>query len=222
MPAKPMLDNIELQHVQQVEAEDKQVLAQHGVPALEGDFLQDLGRRVTRLTLTGVMTGSEAGEQLKTLRLKFRNAEPVSFVADIATATTVDKVLIEEFGVRELAGKPARFEYQLVLREFLPPPPPEQITPEPPIVPQVDEQIQENASDLNTQQVDDIADGVGTLTVQVTIESDVQDYTDIVVLVEATEGSGSRASFLIEEQVNGVYRKTGVPAGEYSATAFRR
>jgi hypothetical protein len=217
-----MLDDIELQHVQKVEAEDEQVLAQHGVPALEGDFLQDLGRRVTRFVLTGVMAGNEAGEKLKTLRLKCRNAEPLSFVADIATATTVDKVLIEEFGVREVAGKPARFEYQLVLREFLPPPSPEQVTPEPAISPQVDEQIQENASDLNSQQVEDIARDVGTLSVQVTIEGDVQDYTDIVVLVEAAEGSGSRVSFLLEEQVDGVYRKTGVPAGDYSATAFRR
>src|SRR5262249_10436291 len=95
MPAKPMLDDVELQHVQKVEAEDEHVLAQHGVPALEGDFLQDLGRRVTRLTLIGVMSGDEAGEQLKNLRLKFRNAEPVTFVSDIATATTVDQVLIE-------------------------------------------------------------------------------------------------------------------------------
>ena len=215
-----MLDDVELQHVQKVEAEDEQILAQHGVPALEGDFLQDLGRRVTRFVLTGVMAGDEAGEKLKTLRLKCRNAEPLSFVADIATATTVDKVLIEEFGVREIAGKPTRFEYQLILREFLPPPPPEETTPEP--VPQVDDQIQENASDLNSQQVDDIARDVGTLTVQVTIEGDVQDYPDIVVLVEAAEGSDSRASFLIEEQVNGVYRKTDIPAGDYTATAFRR
>jgi hypothetical protein len=93
-----MLDDVELQHIQKVEAEDQQVLAQHGVPALEGDFLQDLGRRVTRLTLVGVMTGPEAGEQLKTLRLKFRNAEPVSFVSDIATATTVEKVLSARVG----------------------------------------------------------------------------------------------------------------------------
>src|SRR5262245_16612587 len=119
MTARPMLDGIELQQVQKVEGEDQEVLAQHGVPALEGDFLQDLGRRVTRLSLTGVMTGPEAGEKLKTLRAKFRLATPVPFVTDIATATKVDKVLIEELGVRELAGKPERFEYELTLREFL-------------------------------------------------------------------------------------------------------
>ena len=106
---RPMLDGVELEQVQKVEAEDEEVLAQHGVPALEGDFLQDLGRRVTRLTLTGVITGADSGDQLKTLREKFRSATPVPFVEDIAVATKVDKVLIEEFGVRELAGKPQRF-----------------------------------------------------------------------------------------------------------------
>ncbi|MCZ7627051.1 MAG: hypothetical protein M5R38_15915 [Candidatus Methylomirabilis sp.] len=38
MPAKPMLDDIELQLVQDIEAEDEEALAQHGVPALGGTF----------------------------------------------------------------------------------------------------------------------------------------------------------------------------------------
>ncbi|MGH9940555.1 MAG: DNA circularization N-terminal domain-containing protein, partial [Blastocatellia bacterium] len=109
MPVKPMLDGVELQLVQKIAADDEEVVVQHGVPALEGDFLQDLGRRASRITLTGVMTGPEAGDDLKTWREKFRAAETVSFVADIATATKVDKVLIEEFGIRELAGRPERF-----------------------------------------------------------------------------------------------------------------
>src|SRR6267378_2682652 len=126
---RPMLDGVELEQVQKVEAEDEEVLAQHGVPALEGDFLQDLGRRVTRLTLTGVITGADSGDQLKTLREKFRSATPVPFVEDIAVATKVDKVLIEEFGVRELAGKPARFDLELPLRAPVPPPKPPQDQP---------------------------------------------------------------------------------------------
>src|SRR5215212_287715 len=109
---RPMLDSVELEQVQKIEVEDHEVLAQHGVPALEGDFLQDLGRRVTRVSLSAVITGPDADERLKTLREKFRSATPVPFVADIATATKVDKVLIEEFGVREVSGKPERFEYE--------------------------------------------------------------------------------------------------------------
>src|SRR5829696_8905220 len=104
--ARPILDDVELQQVQNIEVEQNQELAQHGIPALEGDFLQDLGRGATRVALTGVLSGAESAEGLKTLRDKFRAAEPVSFVADITTATRVDQVLIEELGVRELAGKP--------------------------------------------------------------------------------------------------------------------
>src|SRR6266850_46388 len=120
--AKPMLGDLELQQVQRIEAAEKAAVAQHAVPSLEGDFLQDLGRRAERIQLNGVITGAEAGEGLKKLREKFRGAEPVSFVADIATATKVDKVLIEEMGVRELAGKPARFEYTIGLHGYIPPP----------------------------------------------------------------------------------------------------
>src|SRR6266481_2269964 len=100
--AKPMLGDVELQLVQKIDTEEEQVLAQHSVPALEGDFLQGLDRGAERVTLTGVITGPEAGDGLKSLREKFRAAAPVSLVAEIATATNVDKVIIEEMEVREL------------------------------------------------------------------------------------------------------------------------
>lgn len=205
-----MLDAVELQHVQKVEAEDQEVLAQHGVPALEGDFFQDLGRRVTRVSLLGVMTGDEAGEQLKTLRLKFREAEPVSFVSDIATATTVDKVLIEEFGVRELAGKPARFEYQLTLREYLPPPAPEEEEP----TELIDAESEEDAEELNNEQVEQIANDTGTLEVQV--ETEDGDLSRVRVVVDGETDSGQAVSTFSVEPADGVYRFTGLQAGTYN------
>ncbi|MES1241729.1 MAG: peptidoglycan-binding protein, partial [Acidobacteriota bacterium] len=133
MPTRPMLDGVELPQAQRIASEDGEVLAQHGVPALEGDFLQALGRRAARVTLSGVLAGPEAGESLKGLREKFHAATPVPFVSDIGTATKVDKVLIEEMGVRELAGKVERFEYSIALREYAPPP---AVTEEPaPVIP---------------------------------------------------------------------------------------
>lgn len=213
MSAKPMLDDLELQQVQKIEAMDHQVLAQHGVPALEGDFFQDLGRRVTRVNLLGVMTGSEAGEQLKTLRLKFRNAEPVSFVSDIATATTVDKVLIEEFGVRELAGKPARYEYALTLREFIKPPAFTSETPPP--APAVDEEVEQEASDLGTEQIDQASNDLGTLEVVVQV-ADGTGYEGIRVVVEGTTSEAAPMSTFSDEQVEGVYTFTNIQAGDYT------
>jgi len=210
MPVRPMLEDIELQHVQKIEVDGDQVLIQHSVPALEGDFLQRLGRRGTQITITGVLTGPEAGDGLKNLRDKFRAAEPVSFVADIAAAIQVDQVLIEEMGVRELAGKPERFEYAFTLREYIPPAPLEAVT-----VQQIDEQTQEQASEISSQQVDNIAEGTGTLEVQVDIE-DGEDYTGIVVVVEGETSDGEAFSTRSEEQENGVYRFTDFPAGTYT------
>ena len=58
------------------------------------------------------------------LRTKFKAAEPVSFAADITTATEIVDVLIEDLRVVGVAGRPNMFSYALVLRESPPPPPP--------------------------------------------------------------------------------------------------
>ncbi len=133
---RPMLGDLELEQVQLVETDEDQVITRHPVPGLEGDFLQSLGRRGARLRLVGVLTRPETVESLAGLRSRFHAAEPVAFVSDISTATLVDRVLIEEMEVRELAGRPSMFEYSFALREFtepepvdtedviIPPPPP--------------------------------------------------------------------------------------------------
>ncbi len=128
---RPLLGSLELQQVERLTVDEDLVLAHHQVAALEGDFLQELGRRSSRLTLGGVATGSEAGRHLEDLRDSFRAIEPVEFTADIASATRIDQVLIEEMTVRELAGKPERFEYALTLRQYSPPPPEEAEEPPP-------------------------------------------------------------------------------------------
>src|SRR5687768_10803365 len=204
MPVKPMLDDVELQHVQKVEAEDEQVLAQHGVPGLEGDFLQDLGRRVTRVTLVGVISGDEAPDQLKNLRLKFRNAEPVTFVSDIATATTVEKVLIEEFGIREVAGKPARFEFQLTLREFQPAPPPEEEAPPPPPLPPPP------PTSVDT----------GTLRVEVTVTGEPDfDFSKVTVTLEGTKEDGTPLSQTLTNRTDNVWTEENMALGNFTVSA---
>jgi outer membrane protein OmpA-like peptidoglycan-associated protein len=203
MPAKPMLDGIELQLVQDIEAEDEEALAQHSVLALEGDFLQDLGRRASRISLTGVMIGEEVADALKKLRDKFRAAEPVSFVADIATATKVDKVLIEELGVRDLAGKPDRFEYALTLREFIPPPPTEREEPPPPPPPPPPPAVE-----------------TGTLVVEVIVEGEPNfDFSKVTVTVEGTQDNGTALSRTLTNRSNNVWTEENFPPGQYTARA---
>ena len=206
--ARPMLGDIELQLVQEIETGEDQVLARHDIPALEGDFLQGLGRRATRLTLTGVLTGPEAGEGLKTLRDKFRGAEPVAFVTDITTATRVNEVLIEEMGVRELAGKPERFEYAFTLREYSPAAeveveqPPD---PEPPDEPS-----------------DDIDDNVGTLIVKVIVDGQPDfDFSQVTVTVQGTTQEGEALSRTLTNREGNVWTEENAPAsrGEYTVSA---
>jgi outer membrane protein OmpA-like peptidoglycan-associated protein len=202
MPSKPMLDDIELDLVQEIEAEDEETLAQHGVPALEGDFLQDLGRRAGRLSLTGVMVGEAAADALKTLRGKYRAAQPVSFVADIANAAKVDKVLIEEFGLRDLSGKPERFEYALTLRELIPPPPTKREEPPPPPPPPPPPVA------------------AGTLVVEVIVEGQPNfDFSKATVTVEGAQDDGAALSRTLTHRSGNLWTEENFPPGRFTATA---
>lgn len=199
MPVKPMLDDLELPLVQQFDAAERQERAQHVVPALEGDFLQALGRRATSFTLEGVIAnedGTVAG-QLKNLREKFRAAAPVDFVADIATATKVDTVLIEEMSVRELAGKPERFEYAFALREYLPAPAPEEEAPPPPPPPP------------------------GTkLIVEVRVEGHSgYDFSQVEVTVKGTQEDGTRIDRPLTNRTDNVWTEETFEPGSYTIRA---
>jgi outer membrane protein OmpA-like peptidoglycan-associated protein len=201
MPVRPMLGDIELQQVQNIEVDEDRVLVQHHVPALEGDFLQSLGRRSTRVFLTGVLTGTESKVGLETLRKKFHAAEPISFVADITTATKVDQVLIEELKVQDLAGKPERFAYALTLREFIPPPAPkkEELPPPPPPPPSVD---------------------TGTLIVEVVVEGQPNfDFSTTTVTVEGTQADGKALSRNLTNRANNIWTEEKMPPGQYTAKA---
>jgi outer membrane protein OmpA-like peptidoglycan-associated protein len=194
-----MLGDLELQLVQRVDTEQEQILTQHEVPALEGDFLQRQGRRASRLTLEGIITGDDAADRLKTLREKFRAAAPVTFVADIATATQVGEVLIEELSVRELAGKPARFAYALTLREFLPPPRPQTEEPPPIITPTIDVLK-------------------GTLVIDVVAEGDV-DLTNVQVTLESTNADGTSSTRVVTQRAGNTWTATDLEPGNYTAKA---
>jgi outer membrane protein OmpA-like peptidoglycan-associated protein len=203
MPAKPILDQLELEQVQKVEAEEQESVAQHSVPALEGDFLQDLGRRAVRITLSGVLTGPDAGDGLKQLREKFRNTQPVSFIADIATATSVGQVLLESLDVRELAGKPERFEYGIALREFIPPPVPNIQPPPPPPPPPPP-----------------IDPTTATLVVEVIVDGQPSfDFSTVTVTATITKSDGSLQKETLTNRTDNQWTEGNLPAGAVSATA---
>lgn len=201
MPSvRPMLGDLELQQVQQVATDGDQVFARHRVPVLEGDFLQGLGRRGGRIVVGGVVSGEGIEERMDGLREAFRAARPVSFVSDIATATRVGEVLIEELEVRELAGKPVRFEYRLVLREYTEPEP---VTTEPP--PEIPPPgLPEEA----------------TLVVEVIVEGEPGfDMERVTVTARGTTADGDELTRQLTDRSGNFWTGEDFPPGEYTVEA---
>lgn len=120
-----MLDDIELPQVQEITTHEQRVLAEHKPPGMAGSLLQNMGRRPTRLILWGVAAGTEAQSLIEKLDDKFRAGEPVPFTADIVADAEIEQMVIDNFRVQDLAGKPQRYAYVLVLREYIEPPEPE-------------------------------------------------------------------------------------------------
>lgn len=126
---KPMLDQLELPQVQEITTLERRTLAEHKPPKMSGSLLQNLGRRPTRLALWGVATGPDAQRFVDELDTKFRDGNPLPFTADIVAEAAIDRVVIDDLRVQELAGKPQRFAYVMTLREFIEPVEPEDLSP---------------------------------------------------------------------------------------------
>src|SRR6266545_5985720 len=199
--AKPMLDDLELQQAQRIASAEEEVYAEHAVPALEGDFLQDLGRRAVRIEATAMLTGPEAKDRVADLREKFRAADKMPFVADIATATRVDPVLVESLSVRERAGRPDAFEIALALREWIDPPAPE--TEDPPIIPP-----------------DPPVDEIGALEVTVLVEGRPEfDFSTVTVTARGTRDSGEQLDRPLTGRSGNIWTEEGFPPGRYEIRA---
>jgi hypothetical protein len=122
---QPMLDDLALPQVQTITTCDRRSLAEHKPPGMKGSLLQNLGRRPTRLLVMGVATGDGVDDFAAKLDKKFRDAKPVPFTSDIVADAKIDQVLIDDLRLQQLAGKPGRFGYVLLLREFIKPVAPE-------------------------------------------------------------------------------------------------
>jgi hypothetical protein len=116
-----MLDDMELRLVQEITVLERRVLAEHKPPGMSGSLLQNLGRRPSRLALWGVAAGEDARKFVEDLDAKFRGGQPLPFTADIVADAALEKVVVEDLRVQDLAGKPERFAYVLTLREYIEP-----------------------------------------------------------------------------------------------------
>ena len=95
------------------------------VAGLSGDLHQDLGRGALAIEIVGSLYGDEARDDfLKEIRQQFLAGDPVDFVADIVKESELERVLIEELRMEEVAGDADGFRYRIVLREYTEPPEP--------------------------------------------------------------------------------------------------
>lgn len=125
MLVHPMIGQWEPPRIERIAAVESRRLAVLPVPGLSGDLHQDLGRGALAVEIVGSLNGDEARDGfLKEIREKFLAGEPVDFVADIVKESELERVLIEELRVEEVAADPDAFRYRIVLREYTEPPEP--------------------------------------------------------------------------------------------------
>ena len=95
------------------------------VPGRVGSLFQDLNAAPTHIAISGSLYGDEARDDfLQKLREKYKAGEPVTFVADIITATEVQYVVVQTLRLEENGASPDQTDYAIVLEESPPPPPP--------------------------------------------------------------------------------------------------
>ncbi len=125
MNVKPVLGDWEIPRIAVIEAAERRMFVDLAVPGRAGSLYQDLNSAPTRIALSGSLYGDETRTAfLEQLRGKFRAGQPVTFVADILTATEVQYVIIETLRFEQRGTHPDITDYQIVLRESPPPPPP--------------------------------------------------------------------------------------------------
>jgi hypothetical protein len=122
---KPMLGDWEVPRIAHIEALDRRDFVELEIPGRVGSLFQDLNSAPTRVAIRGSLLGDENRDALLTaVRGKFLAGQPVTFVADIVTATELQYVVIETMHFEESGARPDETSYLLVLKESPPPPPP--------------------------------------------------------------------------------------------------
>jgi hypothetical protein len=122
---KPVLGDWEIPRIASIRMLERRAFAEFEVPGRVGSLFQDLDATPARVAISGSLYGDEDRDDfVGELRGKFQAGEPVTFVADILTATEVRYVIIEAMRLQENGVRPDQTDYLFVLRESPPPPPP--------------------------------------------------------------------------------------------------
>jgi hypothetical protein len=124
MNVKPVLGDWEIPHIEAIQSLENRVFVELEIPGRNGSLFQDMNTAPVRIGVWGSLFGDEPRNTfLETLRGQFNAGEPVTFVADITTATEIQYVVIETMQMTENAANPDQLDYFFILRESPPPPP---------------------------------------------------------------------------------------------------
>jgi len=122
---KPVLGGWEIPHIASIGSVEQRSFTELEVPGKSTSLFHDLSSTPTRIVIGGSLFGDEDRDDfLQQVRDQFRAGDPVTFVADITTATEIQYVVIETLRFEQSAARPDEIEYLIALRESPPPPPP--------------------------------------------------------------------------------------------------
>lgn len=124
----PMIDDVELKAVQVIRQETDQDFVRQKIAGLAGTLHQRLGRSSHRVLLSGVLLPDTAAADLEKLQQKAAAGEEVTFTADITTALTIDKMVIETLRAEQHVGPAGQIGYSILLAESPPLPPPAELS----------------------------------------------------------------------------------------------
>lgn len=113
----PMIDDVELNAVQFIRQESDQEFVEQKIAGLDGTLHQKLGRGSHRVFISGVLLPGTAQGDLQKLQTKAAAGEEVAFTADITTALTIDKMVIEAFAAEQHVGPAGQISYAITLAE---------------------------------------------------------------------------------------------------------
>lgn len=114
------LGGISLNHIHRMTTLEKADLVKHRIPGMAGNVVQDLGRNAVRLSISGIIYGSQTATQdLEALRKLYKARKPVDFIAEIVGSAYFSQVIIEQFEVTQRAHEPEQFSYQLTISESI-------------------------------------------------------------------------------------------------------
>jgi hypothetical protein len=127
-PPMPLVGDIALSSVQQIDHVMSGGFQRVAVPGLDGDVLQRAGRGSHSIWIRGVLSGDTAMADLGNLQKLAGDGTEVSFSTDITVALELGQVVVTDLRAQAVAGAAKLVGYELCLVESPPLPPPAEVS----------------------------------------------------------------------------------------------